>query len=77
MRRHDEAAVGFSGGADVAPPGWYPDPTGRHAERYFNFGRWTDHVGDNGACLFIRSARATPAKEGTVVAQRSDGDPNA
>lgn len=24
--------------------GWYPDPSGRHAQRYFDGTVWTDHV---------------------------------
>ncbi|HEX6236428.1 MAG TPA: DUF2510 domain-containing protein [Acidimicrobiales bacterium] len=30
-------------------PGWHPDPTGRHEHRYWDGGRWTDHVADAGA----------------------------
>ncbi len=71
MRRHDEAAVGFSGGADVAPPGWYPDPTGRHQQRYFNQGRWTDHVGDDGALAFDPLVPPT-AQQMAALAQRSE-----
>jgi hypothetical protein len=29
-------------------PGWNPDPTGRHEYRYWDGGRWTDDVSDNG-----------------------------
>ena len=31
--------------ADAAPSGWYPDPSGRHEQRYWHDGRWTEHVG--------------------------------
>ncbi len=27
-------------------PGWYPDPTGAHAQRYWDGGGWTEHVAD-------------------------------
>src|SRR6516164_7747544 len=27
---------------------WLPDPTGRHAQRYWNGNRWTEHVADDG-----------------------------
>lgn len=27
-----------------APPGWYPDPYGRHQKRYWDGARWTQHV---------------------------------
>jgi uncharacterized protein YxjI len=29
-------------------PNWYPDPTGRRAQRYFDGGRWTEHVFGDG-----------------------------
>jgi hypothetical protein len=31
------------------PPlfGWYPDPTGRHEERYWDGRHWSDRVADN------------------------------
>lgn len=32
----------------TTPPGWYPDPTGRYEHRYWDGGRWTEHVGANG-----------------------------
>ena len=31
---------------DSTEPGWYPDPTGRHALRNWNGMRWTEHVHD-------------------------------
>jgi putative membrane protein len=31
------------------PADWYPDPSGRHALRYWREGRWTEHVSDGGA----------------------------
>jgi uncharacterized membrane protein YhaH (DUF805 family) len=37
---HDPAAV---------PPGWHPDPTGRHEFRYWDANKWTDHVSDSGS----------------------------
>lgn len=30
-------------------PGWHPDPSGRHEHRYWDGGRWTEHVADAGA----------------------------
>ena len=33
---------------DTVPSGWYPDPSGRHEQRYWHDGRWTAHVGDGG-----------------------------
>ena len=29
-------------------PGWFPDPTTRHQYRYWDGGRWTDDVADDG-----------------------------
>ena len=29
-------------------PGWYPDPSGRFAQRYHDGTRWTEHVADAG-----------------------------
>ena len=31
------------------PPGWHPDPFGRAALRYWDGGRWTEHVSTGGA----------------------------
>ncbi|MGH9187325.1 MAG: DUF2510 domain-containing protein, partial [Acidimicrobiales bacterium] len=28
----------------MSQPGWYPDPTGRNAQRYFDGNNWTDQV---------------------------------
>jgi uncharacterized protein YxjI len=33
------------------PPGWFADPMGRHELRYWDGGRWTDHVTSNGQQL--------------------------
>jgi hypothetical protein len=30
----------------MADLGWYPDPSGRHEQRFFDGVRWTDHVSD-------------------------------
>jgi hypothetical protein len=30
------------------PSGWYPDPSGRHEQRYWHDGRWTEQVSDGG-----------------------------
>jgi putative membrane protein len=32
----------------AAPSGWYPDPAGRHEQRYWHEGRWTEHVANGG-----------------------------
>lgn len=33
----------------AAPPGWFADPSGRHAGRWWDGTRWTEHVDDYGA----------------------------
>jgi putative membrane protein len=48
------AAVGPSPEEGAPPPGWYPDPTGRHQSRYWDEGQWTDHVGNGGATALDR-----------------------
>lgn len=30
------------------PPAWYPDPSGRHARRFWDGASWTPHVADGG-----------------------------
>jgi hypothetical protein len=44
--------------------GWYPDPSGRHAYRWFDAG-WTEHVNDDGIAgtdpLPHRTAPARPS----------------
>jgi putative membrane protein len=32
----------------AVPSGWYPDPSGRHEQRYWREGQWTTHVSDKG-----------------------------
>jgi hypothetical protein len=32
----------------TTPPGWYPDPTGRFGQRYWDGAGWTDNVARNG-----------------------------
>ena len=33
----------------LPPPGWHPDPSGRHWWRWWDGGGWTEHVADGGA----------------------------
>ena len=32
----------------AAPPGWHPDPTGRHQLRYWDGRTWSEHVSNHG-----------------------------
>lgn len=34
--------------APMTPGGWYPDPLGRHERRYWDGGKWTEHVASRG-----------------------------
>lgn len=45
------------------PPGWHPDPRGRHEYRYWDGTAWTDHVGDRGQASLDPVADVTPAGE--------------
>lgn len=36
-------------GSALPPPGWHPDPSGRHWWRWWDGRGWTDHVADGGA----------------------------
>ncbi len=37
---------GLMAGGVAAAPGWYRDPGGQHQTRYWDGGRWTEHVAD-------------------------------
>lgn len=45
----DEWSIRLVAGPRTPPPGWHPDPVGRHQQRWWDGGRWTDHVADAGA----------------------------
>lgn len=34
--------------AALPPAGWYPDPSGRHEQRYWDGKGWSEHVSDQG-----------------------------
>jgi putative membrane protein len=40
--------AGAAGAGGTAPSGWYADPSGRHEQRYWHDGRWTEQVADGG-----------------------------
>jgi hypothetical protein len=42
-------------------PGWYPDPSGRFAQRYHDGTRWTEHVADAGGQRSIDNPEGQPA----------------
>ena len=35
-------------GPTTTPPGWFPDPLGRHEQRYWDGQQWTEHVASHG-----------------------------
>lgn len=45
------------------PPGWHPDPRGRHEHRYWDGSQWTDHVSDKG----VQSQDKFEAEEAKAV----------
>jgi putative membrane protein len=53
-----EPAAPPAAAADGPPSGWYPDPSGRHEQRYWHDGRWTEQVSDGGR----RRAEAVPTQ---------------
>jgi len=41
--------AGYTAAPTSNPPfGWYPDPSKRHEQRYWDGTRWTEHVSDGG-----------------------------
>lgn len=55
LRKTGGGAAASSSPAPAPPPpagppadGWYPDPTGRHQQRWFSDGRWGIQVADDG-----------------------------
>jgi putative membrane protein len=58
QRRQPAPAAVRGSSADGPPSGWYPDPSGRHEQRYWHDGRWTEQVSDGGR----RSAEAIPTQ---------------
>jgi Protein of unknown function (DUF2510) len=47
---------------DTPQPGWYPDPTGRHENRWWDGIDWTDQVAD-GQAVSIDSVRSGPPQQ--------------
>ena len=53
-----------------APAGWYPDPSGEHASRYWDGSAWTDHVSENPppmSASATASGAAGPTSGGVVL----------
>lgn len=62
----EEADPGPLSGADagsppaIAPGGWYDDPTGRHRHRFWDGGRWTSYVHDDGPATAVDPLEVSP-----------------
>jgi uncharacterized protein YxjI len=44
----DQQAAGAAGPVQQQPPGWFPDPFGRHETRWWDGAQWTEHVASHG-----------------------------
>jgi hypothetical protein len=61
------------------PPGWFPDPTGRHDHRWWDGAAWTGHVADAGVAsldaLPAPSVATAPSALRVSAAATSGNDP--
>ena len=57
-------------------PGWYPDPSGRFAQRYHDGTRWTEHVADAGGQRSVDNpeGQAAPAADPYAAQQQQPSD---
>lgn len=56
--------------AGTTPPGWYPDPAGRHEYRWYDGTRWTDAVASHG----VQSTDILDAAPPTTVVAADDAE---
>jgi hypothetical protein len=49
----------------ATPAGWFEDPSGTHASRYWSGTTWTDHVADGGVVSTAPLARPAPPEQAT------------
>ncbi len=57
--------------SQMPPPGWHPDPFGRAQYRYWDGGRWTEHVAANG-----QQWVEPPAGPGSPASAQAGGAPS-
>ena len=57
------------------PPGWFPDPTGRHDHRWWDGAAWTAHVADAGVAALDPLDAAAPAAPRAVSPPAPRGAP--
>lgn len=65
-------------GPSLPPPGWHPDPSGRHELRYWDGTRWSEHVADGGLTAIDDLASAAPvvARPEPQPAARPEPEPD-
>ena len=54
-------------------PGWYPDPSGRFAQRYHDGTRWTEHVADAGGQRSVDNPEGQAAPAANPYGRRAAG----
>src|ERR1043165_4113627 len=59
--------------SSAPPPGWHPDPFGRHQVRYWDGSNWSEHVADNGVQA-TDAPVAGPGPTGPVVLNTTPDD---
>lgn len=52
----------------LPPPGWYPDPNGAPAQRYFDGTRWTDQLAPLNTTIVACSQSLVPPPRSAAVA---------
>jgi uncharacterized RDD family membrane protein YckC len=57
------------------PPGWWPDPTGRHQARYWDGARWSEHVANDGIGATDPVAVPDPPTPSAPVIREVGGEP--
>ncbi len=67
--------MGLVSSVDPAAAGWYPDPHGRHEERWWDPPRWTDDVRDGGTRGTDPVAPAPASPTVSAAAVGPGGDP--
>ena len=59
-------------GPPLPPPGWHPDPAGRHELRYWDGSQWSEHVADQGKVGTDDLSNPVPTTAATTTATTTD-----